>query len=89
MSGFFASGHVADLILAVMAVEAAWLLLRPGARWPADWVDVLLALGPGACLVLALRGALTGTDWRWIALALAASFPLHLLDVQRRRSRRR
>lgn len=80
MSGFFAGGHVADLILIVMAVEAAWLLWRK--RPP---LEVLLTLGPGACLMLALRAALVGCDWPWIALPLTAAFPLHLLDLARRR----
>lgn len=86
MSGFFASGHAVDLILAVLVAEAVFLMTRGwrGRRWSA--LEVLLALGPGACLLLAVRGALTGAEWPLIALALAASFPLHLADVIRRRA---
>jgi hypothetical protein len=36
-------------------------------------------------MLLALRAALTGLAWPWIALALAASFPAHLADLARRR----
>lgn len=85
MSGLFASGNVVDLILAIIALEAAFLLARTRLR-P---LDIALALGPGVCLLLALRSALTGADWRWTAAALAASFPLHLLDLIRRSSGRR
>lgn len=86
MSGFFASGHAVDLILAVLFIEAVALMTLGwrGRRWSA--LDLLLALGPGACLLLAVRGALTGADWPLVALALAASFPLHLADVMRRRA---
>lgn len=76
----FASGHAADVILAVLGIEAAWL--RIGKGW--GWVGVLGLLGPAALIVLGLRAALTGAAWWWIALPLAASLPLHLIDVRSR-----
>lgn len=83
LTAFFASGHAADLVLAVLAVEAA-LLLRAGR--PA--LDVALLLLPGACMMLGLRAALVGASWPWVALPLAASFPVHLADLVRRGSGR-
>lgn len=47
--------------------------------------DATLRLLPGALMLLALRAALTGMAWPWVALALAASFPVHLMDLARRR----
>ena len=79
MTWLFASGHAADLILAVLAIEAVWLVARGRAAIP-----VVLMLLPAAFIVIALRGALTGADWPWIALPLALSFPVHLADVMRR-----
>lgn len=76
---FFASGHAADLVLVVLAVEAL-LLLRAGR----PVIDVALLLLPGACMMLSLRAALVGATWPWIALPLAASFPVHLADLVRR-----
>ena len=83
MSGFFASGHAVDLVLLVIAAEFVVLTLRGSGH--ATWIDRVLALAPGVCLLLALRVALTGGPWPWVALALAASFPFHLADVVRRR----
>lgn len=80
MSAFFASGHAVDLILAIMAVEAAFLLTT---RRMTSYA-LLLVFGPGVCILLGARAALVGADWWWISLALAASFPLHLLDLRRR-----
>lgn len=81
MATFFASGHVVDVILAVMAVEALLLLrLQSGASVG----DVLCVLLPGALLLLALRGALVGAGWMWIALCLLLAFPAHLIDLRRR-----
>jgi hypothetical protein len=66
-------------VLAVLAVEA-FILLR--ASRPT--IDVALLLLPGACMMLGLRAALVGASWPWIALPLAASFPVHLADLLRR-----
>jgi len=79
LAPFFASGHAADLVLSVLVLEAL-LLLRAGR--PA--IDVALLLLPGACMMLSLRAALVGASWPWIALPLAASFPVHLADLVRR-----
>lgn len=79
MRWWFASGHAVDLVLAILTIELVWLAWR-GWR-PAD---ALLRLGPGALMLLALRSALTGAEWWWIALPLALSFPVHLMDLKRR-----
>ena len=68
MEEFFRSGLVADVILAVMIAEASLLLvyrkLTGRGLAAADLVAMLLA---GACLVLALRAALTGAQWPVVA----------------------
>ncbi|MBA4050364.1 MAG: hypothetical protein C0472_00475 [Erythrobacter sp.] len=83
IAAFFASGHAADLMLGVLLVEAAWL--RAGRGW--SWSRVLGLIGPAALIVLGLRAALTGAQWWWIALPLAASLPLHLMDLRSRLDR--
>ena len=85
MDWLFASGHAADLILGVLVIEGAWLRLARG--W--GLVAILGLLGPAALIVLGLRAALTGADWWWIALPLAASLPLHLMDLRSRLAARR
>ncbi|MFN4114300.1 MAG: hypothetical protein ACK4GD_10205 [Sphingomonadaceae bacterium] len=79
MEQFFASGHAADVIIAVLIVEAIWLIWR--GRNP---LDVALMLLPAALMIVGLRAALVGADWPWIAGPLALSFPVHLADVVRR-----
>lgn len=75
----FASGHVVDLVLAVLAAEFIWLVARGNRA-----MDVALGLGAAVLMMLALRAALTGAAWPWIALPLLLSFPLHLADLGRR-----
>ncbi|MFM9827960.1 MAG: hypothetical protein ACKVOB_04330 [Sphingomonas sp.] len=83
IGAFFNSGHAADLVLAVLAAEAVWLVACAG--WPV-W-KMLLCLMPGALMMVALRAALTGAGWPWVALALAASFPVHVADIWYRKER--
>lgn len=80
MTELFASGHAVDLVLGVMAIELCWLV--GWGKW--SRLDVVLRLAPGALMLVALRGALTGMDWPWIALPLLLSFPVHLADLARR-----
>lgn len=79
MQAFFESGHAADVVLVVLALEGIWLN-RKG--W--TWARIAAALGPAIFIVLAVRAALVGAPWYWIALALLASFPLHLIDLRNR-----
>lgn len=82
MAWLFASGHAADLILGVLVIEGGWLRFRRGWSWRA----ILALLGPAALMMIGLRAAQVGADWWWIALPLAASLPLHLLDLSSRLS---
>lgn len=83
MTWLFAEGHAVDIVLLVMAIELVWLVRQSG--WRVS--DALLRLAPGALMLLALRAALTGHDWRWIALPLMLSFPVHLIDLARSTAR--
>ncbi|MEM1025277.1 MAG: hypothetical protein AAGD10_02185 [Myxococcota bacterium] len=79
MADWIASGRAIDAILVLLVLEAMvlpWLL--PGVRRSA----ALANLAAGAFLMLALRSALAGWDWRLSALFLALSLPAHLFDLR-------
>ena len=79
---FVASGHAADLILLVMALEAVFLSLFLRKRGFSRLVPgFLAALIAGAALVLALRTALTGGSVVLILIAMGASFVAHLAEI--------
>lgn len=85
MSDIFASGRIVDLILVLMFMEAIVLTFyyrRTGEGVTPSSVASLLI--PGAFLLLAVRGALTGAAWHWIALLLLAAFMAHLADIKQR-----
>ena len=79
MAWLFDSGRAVDIVLLVIMMELVWLVARGGWRL----TDALFRLGPGALMLLSLRSALVGLDWRWIALPLLLSFPVHLADLAR------
>jgi hypothetical protein len=82
IEAFFASGHGADVVLAVLTLEAVWLRAR---GW--SFARIAGLLGPAVFIVLGLRAALIGAAWWWVALPLALSLPLHLMDLRARLGR--
>ncbi|WP_036302544.1 hypothetical protein [Methylobacterium sp. 77] len=85
MATLFASGRIIDLILCLVALEAAALVvwrLRRGGRLVLP--PLLCNLGSGAALMLAIRAALTGADWITIAACLALSLMAHLAELRLR-----
>ena len=79
IEAFFSSGLAADAVIFVLVMEALWLTRK-------GWSLVRLAkvLGPAVLIVLGVRAALIGAPWYWVALPLAASFPLHVMDLRDR-----
>jgi hypothetical protein len=85
LAQWIASGRLVDLILVFMLIEVfALMVYRARSNRGMALLDIVLALVPGAFLLLALRAALIGLPWFWIALALTAALPSHLLDIARR-----
>jgi hypothetical protein len=85
VSELFASGRAIDFVLAVLAVEVIALALRHRLTGRGlSPVDLLAQLLAGALLLLSVRAALTGADYRLTAALLLASLPAHLFDLARR-----
>lgn len=82
----FVSGLAIDLALAAILLEFLVLCwLGKSGTLTTRVITLLLALGPGACLMLALRAALTESSLIWVAFFLTLSLPLHLMDLARRK----
>jgi hypothetical protein len=85
MQEFIASGHAIDLILLLVLAEGLALFAY---RWKTGrgiaGADLIANLLAGACLMLALRAALAGAGWIWIALCMSAALLAHLADLWRR-----
>jgi hypothetical protein len=85
MAYWVESGHLVEAILGLTVFE--WLALAAYHRHtgrgvaPQHFSRNLLS---GMFLLLALRQALTGAWWGWIAACLLASLLAHLADLARR-----
>ena len=74
LPGLSVSRAVVDLALLATIVEAA-VLARARRR------DLLVTLLAGVGLLAAVRLALAGAAWPWLALALLAALAAHLRDI--------
>jgi hypothetical protein len=83
MTSLMQSGTIADIVLAVMVVEGLLLWALRSRLKNFHAYDLIAMLAAGFFLVLALRAALTGAGWHWIALCLAGALVAHLLDLWR------
>ena len=75
MDGWLASGRMVDALLALALLEAVFFLRTGRGR------TLLPNLAAGACLLLALRAALTGAPAALLGLWLALAGVAHGLDV--------
>ncbi len=82
MAEFIQSGRVADLVMLCLIVEASLLGVW---RWRTgrglSWASIAALAVPGMMLALALRAALTGAWWGWVAISLGAALLAHLADL--------
>jgi hypothetical protein len=82
MQELFASGHIVDFILVLVLLEVlavwGWRILKGNGPEPVPFIVNVLA---GASLMLALRNALVGVSWIWIAVCLIVALVAHLGDL--------
>lgn len=85
MSELFDSGLITEIIVGLILLEAVGLILyhRSTGRGPVP-TAILSNLMSGLCLMLAVRAALIGAGWTWVALWLTAGLVAHILDLAQR-----
>ncbi len=85
IAALFASGRIVEIALGLAACEGVALVLyhRHTRRGPAP-AAVLANLAAGGCLLLALRVALAGGWWGWVALCLTGALAAHAADLRQR-----
>ena len=85
MADLFLTGQIVDLIIVLMVAEGLVLgLLHRRTGKGVSLADLAPNMLAGLFLLLALRAALTGAPWTWVALSLIAALIAHLADVARR-----
>jgi hypothetical protein len=85
MRELLSRGILIDVALAAILIEVAILMVsRARQRRGLAPLDLFGQLLAGALLLLAVRTAVTGADYRWTLVLISASFPAHLFDLMRR-----
>ncbi len=85
MAEAFASGWIVDAIVVLVIVEAVLLLsLQRRLRRGPGALAIVANLSAGLFLLLALRFALAGAAWPYMAASLACALIAHVVDVARR-----
>ena len=88
MSALFSTGRVVDLILAFVFLEAVFIAVHRGKTGRGVRLrEIAAGMLAGVFLLLALRCALVGERWPWIATWLLAALIAHLADLAGRRPR--
>jgi hypothetical protein len=82
MNWLFTSGRIIDIILGLVAIEAAILLIwRRATGGGISPANLLSNLAAGSFLLLSVRLALAGAWWGWIGLSLLAALLAHVWDL--------
>jgi hypothetical protein len=88
MKELFDSGHVIDVIFFLVFLEAVFIAVYRGKTGRGVKLrEVGASLLTGVFMLLALRCALVGERWPWIATWLLFALIAHLADLSGRRSR--
>ena len=76
------SGRIVDVMLLFIVIEVAMILLiRRLTGGGIGAVPLLVNIGAGGSLMLALRADLTGAEWTWIAVFLVSALVFHVSDL--------
>ena len=79
------SGRIIDLMLIALIVEVTAIQayrLRSGGG--IALLPLLLNLGAGGSLMLALRALLTNANWLWVGMFLSSALLFHVADIVQR-----
>ncbi|MDJ0760660.1 MAG: hypothetical protein QNJ19_14790 [Woeseiaceae bacterium] len=85
LSELILSGRIIDIVIGVLIVELLLvsILYRTQGKGIPPY-PLLVNIGAGGSLALAIKAAVTDAGWQWIALWLVTSLVFHVLDISAR-----
>lgn len=82
LEALITGGRIVDIMLVVVAIEVLALLAYRGVTGRGlGAVALLLNIGAGASLMVALKLVFDQAPWQWVAAALVASLAFHTADL--------
>ena len=85
LSELILSGRIIDIVLGVLILELLFIsiLYRTKGKGIPPY-PLIVNIGAGGSLALAIKAAVTDAGWQWIAAWLIASLVFHVLDISAR-----
>ena len=79
------SGRIIDIVLVVLLLElvAVTILYKTRNKGIPPY-PLMVNIGAGGSLALAIKASVTGAGWQWIAVWLITSLVFHVLDLSQR-----
>lgn len=85
MAEWFGSGRIVDVLLILVMLEIAVIgVVRHRTGAGVATLPLLINVGSGASLMLALRLALVDAAWHWMGACLLAALAFHVADLAQR-----
>ena len=85
LSELILSGRIIDIVLVVLLLELIIVSMLYRARGTGvPPYPLMVNIGAGGSLALAIKASLTGAGWQWIAVWLMTSLVFHVLAVNTR-----
>lgn len=82
LQSLITTGRIVDVMLAFVVLEIIVLgLYRRATGDGIPMPKLLVNIGAGTSIMLALRAALTNADWKWIAAWLVCGLLFHSSDI--------
>ena len=77
------SGRIVDIMIVFIVIEIVLVEISRRMRGRGvGTLPLLVNIGAGGSLMLALRAALTGSGWQWVAVFLVSSLVFHVADLR-------
>ena len=85
LKALIATGRIVDIMVLFLGMEIVAITLYRSARGGGiPLLPLLLNIGAGGSLMLALRASLTDAGWQWVAVFLVSSLVFHAADQGQR-----
>jgi len=83
IEALISSGRIVDIMILFVVIEVALVELSRRTRGRGlGTVPLLVNIGAGGSLMLALRASLVDSGWQWVAVFLVASLVFHVADLR-------
>ena len=83
IEALISSGRIVDIMILFVVIEVVLVEYSRRSRGRGvGTLPLLVNIGAGGSLMLALRASLAGSGWQWVAVFLVSSLVFHVADLR-------